>query len=291
MNINGNKMDWFTGNALMNKVFIQTKRNGAAVKPLNRPERINKQNTFEVTYDKGIIINSKNYTSKGTLVGKNSAKEVIEAMNQSADKGFEFWVEGDTFHLGNGMSCSTKELQAALGKNSARELSVTDNRVTFDNNSYYKFTGGDGKEHSVVSLAGTLTAGGGAWDKEAGDYANFWNCMAQKDPTFISMSYSNEEIRSRLAEAGIQTGFFSVSVGGKEVTQFLSQGKNSVAVHSKAQYDNYYNHITSESFLREFEVGHKFTIAGKEYTLGTDKKLDIAYGEDVFDFQTKAPGK
>ena len=75
---------------------------------------LEKQNILGVTYEKGKVINAKNYTSKGILSGKNSAKQVIEAMNQSADKGFEFWVEGDTFYLGNGMSCSTKELQTAV---------------------------------------------------------------------------------------------------------------------------------------------------------------------------------
>ncbi len=36
---------------------------------------------------------------KAFCLEKNSAKQVIEAMNQSADKGFEFWVEEIPFIL------------------------------------------------------------------------------------------------------------------------------------------------------------------------------------------------
>ena len=49
-----------------------------------------KQNIHGVTYEKGKVINAKNYTSKGILSGKNSAKQVIEAMNQSAIRALSF---------------------------------------------------------------------------------------------------------------------------------------------------------------------------------------------------------
>lgn len=250
---------------------------------------LEKQNILGVTYEKGKVINAKNYTSKGVLSGKNSAKQVIEAMNQSADKGFEFWVEGDTFYLGNGMSCSTKELQTALGKNSAKELSVTDNKVVFDNNSYYKFTDKNGKEHSIASFAGALTAGVGTWDKEAADYANFWNCMARKDTTFISMEYSPDEVRSRLGQVGIAKGFFTISVGAKETTQYLSQGKKSVAVYSREQYDErYYNHIQSGNLTKGYNMGTVFKIGGKEYAVNGDGKVDVPYGVDIWDVEYPA---
>ncbi len=243
-------------------------------------------NTLGVSYEKGTVINTKTYTSKGTLSGKNSAKQVIEAMEQSADKGFEFWTEGNTFYLGNGMSCSIKELQAALGKNSAKEMSVTDNQVIFDNNSYYKFTDKSGKEHSVVSFAGALTSGIGTWNQEAANYANFWNCMARKDTTFISMNYSPDEVRSRLKQAGIETGFFTISVGGKETTQYLSQGKNSAAVYSKEQYEErYYNHIQSGNLTKGYQAGDVFKIGGKEYTVNDDSKVNVPYGADIWDIQ------
>ncbi len=247
---------------------------------------VKKQNVPGVRYDKGAVVNTKIYTSKGTLSGKNSAKQVVEAMNQSADKGFEFWTEGNTFYLGNGMSCSIQELQATLGKNSAKEMSVTDNKVVFDNNSYYKFTDKNGKEHSVVSLAGALTAGIGTWDQEAADYANFWNCMARKDTTFISMNYSQNEVRSRMKQAGMKTGFFTISVGGKETTQYLSQGRNSVAIYSREQYEErYYNHIQSGNLTKGYKVGSVFKIGSEEYIVNEDGKLDVPYGADIWDIQ------
>lgn len=260
--------------SLVNQLFRTTKND------------LKKQNLPGVSYEKGTVINTKTYTSKGTLSGKNSAKQVIEAMEQSADKGFEFWTEGNTFCLGNGMSCSIKELQSALGKNSAKEMSVTDNQVIFDNNSYYKFTDKSGKEHSVVSFAGALTSGTGAWNQEISDYADFWNCMARKDTTFISMNYSPDEVRSRLKQVGIETGFFTISIGGKETTQYLSQGKNSAAVYSREQYEErYYNHIQSGNLTKGYQAGDIFKIGGKEYTVNADGRVDVPYGADIWDIQ------
>lgn len=116
------------------------------------------------------------------------------------------------------------------------------------------------------------------------DEHNFWYSLTQ-EPTFLSMKYSPEEVRNRLAEIGIQTGFFDIKVGDASATQFLTQGKNAVAIYSKEQYDQRYEYITSDRFFKEYEAGYKVTIGGEEYTLGEDKKLDIPYGADIYDVQ------
>ena len=112
----------------------------------------------------------------------------------------------------------------------------------------------------------------------------FWSYLTG-DPTFIGLQYSDDEIRERLLAANIKPGFFNVTVGDKTATQFFSQGKGAAAVYSKKQYDNHYAYITSERYLSRYEVGQKLLIGEKEYTLGEDKKLNISYGEDVYDIK------
>ncbi len=165
-------------------------------------------------------------------------------------------------------------------------MSIGNNAISFDKYSYYKFTGKGGKEHTVLSLGGALSVGilgNSSYDKEVADYVNFWNSLARENASGIYMKFSNEEIRSRLTEAGIENGFFTVSIGGRTVTHYLSLGEKSSAVHSKEQYDNRYNMITSGQFFKQFETGQKVMIGGKEYVLGEDKKVDIEYGADIFD--------
>lgn len=256
-----------------------------------------------VSFPKSSTIGGTDGKSSETTKSKYSAEEILSEINGYAGTGeaYVIWHSGDKHWIQgtkNGEAVGGKkyfdlnELQTALGKGSEKSVSVGNNTITINNNSYYKFTGKDGKEHTVLSLGGVLHTGllgKSSYDKEAADYIDFWNALGKENPSGVNVKFSNEEIRSRLAEVGIQNGFFTVSIGGRAVTHYLSQGENSLAVHSQEQYDNRYNMLTSEHFLSRFEVGHRFLIGGKEYILGEDKKLDIEYGVDVFDFQTQAP--
>ena len=114
---------------------------------------------------------------------------------------------------------------------------------------------------------------------------SFWSDLAG-DPTFLGLKYSDDEIRKQLFDAGIKPGFFSVTVGDRSATQFFSQAKGASAVYSKAQYDDHFSYVTSERYLKQYETGHKFLIAGKAYTLGEDRKLNVPYGEDVYDMKS-----
>lgn len=116
------------------------------------------------------------------------------------------------------------------------------------------------------------------------DYA-FWSSLTD-DPTFLGLKYTENEIKSRLLEAGIKPGFFSVTVGDKSATHFFTQGKGAATVYSKEQYDNHYKYVTSDSYLSRYNEGQKLLIGEKEYSLGTDRKLNIPYGEDVYDIKT-----
>ena len=100
------------------------------------------------------------------------------------------------------------------------------------------------------------------------------------------MEYSPNDVRERLADAGVKTGFFTVTIGDRSATQFLTQGKNAVAVYSKEQYDQRYsNHIMNGRISRNYKSGDVFTIAGKEYTVDNNGKLDVPYGEDIWDVE------
>lgn len=253
---------------------------------------------------------SKTYTANGTMIGgksgknsKYSAEEILSEINRYADENeaYVIWHSGNRHWLQgtkNGKAVGDKKyfdldsLYAALGKSSPKRMSLKENAVLFDNNSYYKFKGKDGKEHTMLSLGGVLCTGlfrNNSYDKEAADYADFWNCLSKKNPSGIFGRFGNEEIRERLADAGIQGGFFTVTVGGRTATHYLSQGKNTVAVHSKEQYDKRYNILTNGQFFAsdKFKPGQTVTVGGKEYILNQEKKLDIKYGEDIFDIQAE----
>lgn len=263
--------------------------------------------TDSLVYNNGSEPVSKTYTANGTLAGTKtgtskswcSAKEIIDEIDRYIssgqfyaiwNNGKETWLQG----INNGEPVGGKkyfdpdELNALFGKGNEKTVSIGNNAVSFDKYSYYKFTGKDGKEHTIMSLGnslGTGITGDYSYDKEAADYINFWNSLARQTPSGIYLKFSNEEIRSRLAEAGIQNGFFTVTIGGRSVTHFLSQGKNASAVHSKEQYDDRYNSIISGRAFHNYEPGQKVMIGGKEYILDENKKIDIEYGEDLYDIQ------
>ena len=118
------------------------------------------------------------------------------------------------------------------------------------------------------------------------DNYNFWIRLSQKDPTFMGLTYSAKEIRNRLHSAGIQKGFFTVTVGDHTATHFLSEGRNAAAVYSKAYYDDqFYNYVKSGSICRNYEPGDVFRIDGEEYTVTDDKKLDIPYGAGIWNIE------
>ncbi|MBD5503924.1 MAG: hypothetical protein HDR09_09330 [Lachnospiraceae bacterium] len=305
MNVNGNNYN-VTNNSLYNHYLAFSKSSGDKDIASDKSS----ESTDGVIYDKGSETSSKIYTSSGKLQRtktdtsktKYSGQEILDEIEKYTRagqfyaihyNGKETWLQGMTGGknsepVGGKKYFDPDELNAALGKGHEKTLSIGNNAISFDRYSYYKFNGKGGKEHAVLSLGGALSVGilgNSSYDKEAVDYVNFWNSLARKNPSGIYMKFSNEEIRGRLAGAGIENGFFTVSIGGSTVTHYLSQGETSSAVHSKEQYDNRYNMITSGKFFKQFEAGQKVMIGGKEYVLGEDKKLDIEYGADIFDMR------
>ena len=253
MNVNGNNYH-VTNNILYNRYPAFSKPSGDKDIASDKTS----ESTDGVIYDKGSDTSSKIYTSSGTLQGtktdtsktKYSGREILDEIDKYTSagqfyaihyNGKETWLQGMTIGknsepVGGKKYFDPDELNAALGKGSEKSLSIGSNAISFDKYSYYKFTGKDGKEHTVLSLGGALSVGlfgNSSYDKEAADYVDFWNSLVRENVSGIYMKFSNEEIRDRLAEAGVENGLFSVSIGGHTVTHYLSQGENSSEVHSK----------------------------------------------------------
>ena len=175
-------------------------------------------------------------------------------------------------------------------RHNPKRMTVKDNEVRFDNHSYYQFTGKDGREHTVLSRGSSLRVdnsanfGTGRIDKEAADYADFWESLAKGITFGLEEKYSTAEIRKKLEEAGIQHGFFTVTVGNRSQTYYLSQNENVGALRPKESYDKYYNLLTSgRAFeLDKFQPEQTVTIGGKDYVLKDDKSIDIEYGAELY---------
>ena len=70
-------------------------------------------------------------------------------------------------------------------------------------------------------------------------YASFWNYMMTKDPVYVQLSYSDEEIRG-YGKCRDKNGFFTVKMGDREATQFYSATKTTSPIQSKERYDARY---------------------------------------------------
>ena len=253
MNVNGNNYN-VTNSSLYNRYPAFSKPSGDKDFASDKSS----ESTDSVIYDTGRETSSKIYTSSGTLQGmktntsktKYSGREILDEIDKYTSagqfyaihyNGKETWLQGMTGGknskpVGGKKYFDPDELNAALGKGNEKTVSIENNAISFDKYSYYKFTGKDGKEHTVLSLGGALSVGlfgNSSYDKEAADYVDFWNSLARENASGIYMKFSNEEIRSRLEEAGIENGFFTVSIGGSTATHYLSQGENGSEVHSK----------------------------------------------------------
>lgn len=169
------------------------------------------------------------------------------------------------------------------------------NSTNFKQN-YLKYVLSGSKEHllytSELGFLGDIHSeysrveGGTPHDEKLQRYASFWNYMMSKDVTYIGLKFTDEEIKSYLDEAGIKKGFFTVKMGNKEATQFLSESKYTGGVHSKERYDEQYVALTSTSHLLSgYAPGDVFKVDGKEYVLNEAHNLDIPYGEDIYNIE------
>lgn len=232
-------------------------------------------------YDAGIYTN---------LVGQRKtmiSNSILSVMNNNISKickhGNMYECEGTYF---------TADQIPKINGNSLNEIKAEDNTVNFGKNNYFKYISANGKEHLLYTDDKGIGAivseimRGEPYDLELERYAGFWNYMMTKDPVYVGLSYSDEEIRSYMDNAGIKNGFFTVKMGNREATQFYSATKTTSPIQSKERYDSHYQSITSGGILLdEYEAGSIFKIGDKEYALSESHTLDIPYGEDIFNME------
>ncbi len=268
-----------------------------------------------VLYHKGNRTESKLYTRQGTLAGARpnqrrqfySGQQILDAIKKydSYTLGYDgrsIYFQGrENVYRSNGkyagshpvgekMYFNPDYVNDALGIHNPKQMSVKDNEVRFDSYSYYQFKGKDGRNHTVLSMGSSLNAGTFAnfgkerIDKEAVEYADFWEDVAHGNVWSIEQRYSQKEIRQKLTDVGIQNGFFTVTVGNRSQSYYLSANEDAMTLFDKETYDKRYNALISgKTFqLDKFQPGQTVTIGGKDYVLNEHKGIDIEYGAEVY---------
>ena len=225
-----------------------------------------------------------------TSISKNKyiSKELFARIN--ADIG-GLRKYGEIFEC-DGTKFTASQIPKIDGTN-LKEVKAEGNVMNFGLNNYFKYISSDGKEHLLytsqlggVSSINTEDLRGEPYDETLNRYAEFWKYMISEDPVYIGLSFTGEQIKTYLAEAGVKPGFFTVKMGEKEATQFYSTGETSGIVYSKERYDVKYNALTSsDDFLSNYTPGDVFTINDKEYILSDSHTLNIPYGEDIYNIK------
>ena len=233
------------------------------------------------TYDAGT------YTISAGQRRKMIPGSVLAAMNNDISK---VRKQGDIYECGG--TFFTAEQIPKISGTSLNEIKAEDNIIDFGKNKYFKYVSRDGQEHCLYTDNKGIGAivseimRGEPYDPVLERYASFWNYMMTKDPVYVQLSYSDEEIRGYMENAGIKNGFFTVKMGDREATQFYSATKTTSPIQSKERYDARYKNLTSGGILLdEYEAGDIFKIGNKEYVLSESHTLDIPYGEDIYNIE------
>lgn len=183
-----------------------------------------------------------------------------------------------------------KENNPSVNINRCSEIRAVNNEIVFQTGNYYKFSDASGKPHVLTCAYGRLKqpysdVSRGIVDDTSYDVGKFWNLLATNG-TYMGLYYTADMERKLLNDAGITEGFFSVQVGDNKQEYYYSNGNAGIAV-PKWRYDKAYELFMTynEAALMDYEPGDVFKIAGKEYVLSADKKLDIPYEVDLFDMK------
>lgn len=218
------------------------------------------------------------------------SSNLMHRINSETATFSEVYQEGDEYKIrGTNISFTADQIPPING-NSLGEVKAKDNVLDFGSDKCFKYVSKDGELHKLYTKSnGYITQivseylRGVSHDAAMWDYASFWNYLMSDDLTYIGLYRSVQQIKDYLEEAGIQKGFFTVKMGNCEATQYYTAGKYRMPVQSKRSYDEYYQHLTTNSgLLRGYEPGSVFTIEDKEYVLSEFHTLDIPYGEDIF---------
>ena len=254
---------------------------------------LNKQNVGQ-SGKKDLFVRSTTYDAGTYTISAGQRRKmipgsVLAAMNNDISK---VRKQGDIYECGG--TFFTAEQIPKISGTSLNEIKAEDNIIDFGKNKYFKYVSGDGQEHclytdnkGIGSIVSEIMRGE-PYDPVLERYASFWNYMMTKDPVYVQLSYSDEEIRGYMENAGIKNGFFTVKMGDREATQFYSATKTTSPIQSKERYDARYKNLTSGGILLdEYEAGDIFKIGNKEYVLSESHTLDIPYGEDIYNIDVQ----
>ena len=227
---------------------------------------------------------SKNTYLKGTIKGKKLL-DLINNSNCFSTSGNIGECKGIKFNLKDVERIKTSGL---------KEVKAENNVIDFGDKNYLKYVSSDGKEHvlyarnGIVETPMSCSITGEPWSRETERYAGFWRYLMARDTVYIGLSYSDNEVEKYLADAGIEKGFFTIKMGGKEITKYYSASKSTNCIQDKWRYDQHYDSITQGILFRNYEPGSVFKVGGKEYILNENHALDVPYGEDVYDMEYPA---
>lgn len=239
------------------------------------------------SFSSSAIICSGTYSPSAVRKKEYIADDILNLINGDITSVIK---RGDVFECGE--ERFTADQIPKVSKVGLGDIRADNNTMSFGKNKYFEYNSDNGKSHLLytnnkgISSVYSEYLRGEPYDAELERYAGFWNYMMSKDPVYIGLSYSDEQVREYLDEAGIKTGFFTVQMGDREATQFYSATKTGGVIHSKERYDEQYESLTSQShLLSDYKPGDIFTIKNKEYVLSESHTLDIPYGEDIFDLK------
>ncbi|WP_312651514.1 hypothetical protein [Aminipila sp.] len=186
-----------------------------------------------------------------------------------------------------GVSFTEKQIPK-VDSSRCKEIKAENNVVTFQKNSYYKYTTKDGIAHCMATCGSKLNtpwsdAISGNADNVSYMTGRFWHLLTGKASVYISLDFSEEEQKQYLDDAGIKKGFFTVNMGDRRGEHYYSNAD--VAIQPKWHYDERYKAMTTGGLLIDNQPGDVFVVDGKEYTLSENRTLDVPYGADIFDIE------
>lgn len=233
-----------------------------------------------VTKNRNNIANKSTYL-KGTIKGK----DLLNLINNSNC----FSTSGNIGEC-KGIKFNLKDVER-IKTNGLKEIKASNNVIDFGDKNYLKYVSSDGKEHVLYARDGIVetpmssSITGEPWSQETERYAGFWRYLMARDTVYIGLSYSKNEVEKYLADAGIEKGFFTIKMGGKEITKYYSASKSTNCIQDQWRYDQHYNAITNGILFQNYEPGSIFKVGGKEYALNENHALDVPYGEDIYDME------
>lgn len=233
-----------------------------------------------VTKNRNNIANKSTYL-KGTIKGK----DLLNLINNSNC----FSTSGNIGEC-KGIKFNLKDVER-IKTNGLKEIKASNNVIDFGDKNYLKYVSSDGKEHVLYARDGIVetpmssSITGEPWSQETERYAGFWRYLMARDTVYIGLSYSKNEVEKYLADAGIEKGFFTIKMGGKEITKYYSASKSTNCIQDQWRYDQHYKAITNGILFQNYEPGSIFKVGGKEYALNENHALDVPYGEDIYDME------